>query len=92
MTRSPLDSDLLSVGDVARLSGYSTRTVYRAIWEGRLRAGRPCSRYRVVGSDYWAWLESRMVDVDPAPERLPIPKSPRQRGSLEALRAIEAAV
>lgn len=78
--------DGMTPQDVAARSGYSLKTVYRAIRSGRLRAYQPTSRYLITEADYWSWLHSgaRAEDV-PARE----PSEPAAPGSAEALRAIE---
>lgn len=48
---------LLRVDEVARLARVSTKTVYRAIKSGRLRAYRVGSQLRIPESAVWAWLE-----------------------------------
>src|SRR5690349_14947816 len=52
------DPDMLSVSDVARLTGYSRWTIVRAIRAGHLRGVRPPGRRKFVipAADLRAWL------------------------------------
>lgn len=57
---------LLTVADVADLTGLSESAVYRAIATGELCASRLRGRLRVLLSDLEKWIEtSRVRPVDP---------------------------
>lgn len=79
----------LTPADAARRSGFSEKTVYRAIRSGALAASRPTAHYRITEADYQGWVSTRLrlPDVSAAVE-LPEPVAP-ERGTLDALRAIE---
>jgi len=84
-------ADFLTVEEVAARSGYSEKTVYRAIDNGRLRASKPASRWRIDPEDYWRWMRSEPVRVVGAGQGSlirPAPAVMPERGSLEALRAL----
>ena len=50
------DTQLLTVAEVAAYARVSTRTVYRAIWAGKLRASRSGRQLRIHPDDVDAWL------------------------------------
>ena len=52
---------LLSPEDVAVRCGLSRKAVYRAIDRGELKASRLCSRLRIRGEDFKAWVEQNVV-------------------------------
>jgi excisionase family DNA binding protein len=58
-------SHLVSVADVASITGLSDTAVYRAIAAGELRAAKLRGRLRIRFADIDAWIESNAVR--PAP-------------------------
>ena len=88
--------DVLTPREVAYRAGFSYHAILRAIRRGDLRAFEPVpGHYRIELADYKRWLRTpaRRNDTEPTDAR---PRhrtaSPRasDRGSLTALRAIEA--
>lgn len=82
--------DRLTVRQVAVLSGYSEKTVYRAIEAGRLRATKPATHLRIERADYEEWMDSQPALVAHERVEMPSPVAPPERGSSGALRAIES--
>jgi excisionase family DNA binding protein len=76
----------LSIKEAAARSGFSTKTLYRAIAAGELRAKKVRSRWRIAVSDLEAWLLPRPVVGSPAPVHV---AASAETGSREALRLIE---
>ena len=81
---------LLSVSEVAELTGLSESVLYRAVAAGELRASKLRGRLRVRFVDLEVWIESNLVRPDP-PRRLrrttPRQQQPPQgRGLRELLR------
>ncbi len=57
---------LLTVADVADLTGLSESAIYRAVANGELRASRLRGRLRILFSDLEEWIETNRVrPVDP---------------------------
>lgn len=56
---------LLSVSELAELTGLSESVLYRAIAAGELRASKLRGRLRVRFVDLDAWIESNLVRPDP---------------------------
>ena len=57
---------LLTVADVADLTGLSESAIYRAVANGELSASRLRGRLRVLLSDLETWIEvNRVQPVDP---------------------------
>jgi len=84
------EDQFLFVADVARRSGFSRKTVYRAIESGALVASQPTSRYLVTEAEYQRWVSSGRHGQGPARRvELGEPAAPPIRGSLDELRAIE---
>ena len=79
----------LTPDDVARRSGLSLKTVYRAIHSGALVASQPTARYLITEADYQRWVSTRRSCPIPPGVELPAPATPAERGSLDELRAIE---
>jgi excisionase family DNA binding protein len=81
---------LFTVEQVATLCQVSVKTVYRAIWQGRLRACRlgEGAAYRVRFEDIVAWLDlsaSRTRSRDDTPRTAsPTTGRRRRRGTKEA--------
>ena len=70
---------LLTVADVADLTGLSESAIYRAVANGELSASRLRGRLRILFSDLETWIETNRVHpVDP-----PRPVS-RRTGALRA--------
>lgn len=77
--------ELLSVADVARITGLSETTIRAAIADGELAATRLRRRIRIAVDDVAAWIDENRVrpplaselilgDARPtAPPRLPVP-------------------
>jgi len=63
---------LLSVENVARLTGLSRRTVYRAVEAGELVAYRLRGRVLVSEDSYQAWLDTNRVQQRPRPRPDPV--------------------
>jgi excisionase family DNA binding protein len=79
----------IDIKEAAARSGFSTKTLYRAIAAGELRATKVRSRWRIAVSDLEAWLRLPLAGpawVGPVALRLP---APAEVGSLAALRLIE---
>jgi excisionase family DNA binding protein len=87
---TPAAAGLLDVRAVAAAFGVSSKTVYRAIGRGELRAARFGTTYRVAPQDAEQWRQANTVEVrqveahDAAADR-----RAGVRGSLARLRAIE---
>jgi hypothetical protein len=80
---------LMSVTDVATQSGFSTKTVLRALAAGELVGSKVRSRWVVWPEDFRAWIdggrrEARAVTNSPSGKAGEV-------GSVERLRAIERA-
>jgi excisionase family DNA binding protein len=78
---------LLSIREAAARSGFSTKTLYRAIAAGELRAKKVRSRWRIPVSDLEAWLHPGPVMGSREGVRV---AAPAETGSLAALRLIES--
>jgi excisionase family DNA binding protein len=76
----------LDIAGAARRSGFSTKTIYRAIAAGELRAAKVRSRWRIAATDLEIWLLPRPMVARPAVARVAVPP---ERGSRAALRDIE---
>ena len=90
MNRS--DRRLLTVSEVAEATRLSPNAVYRAIWDGELRASKLRGRVRVQLADLDAWIDSNLVTTRGAHEESPAPARPPGRngpgrGLLELLEA-----
>ena len=57
-----MSEQMMSVANVAMELGLSTKTIRRAIEDGRLRASKPCGRLVIRASDVDAWLEASRVE------------------------------
>lgn len=90
MTLEPheLELGLLTPRHVARLSGFSEKTVLRAIRAGELPASKVRNQYRIWPADYRAWIDGARVE-HPAtpPSRGP---TPTDTASASRLRQMEA--
>lgn len=84
-----LHSKLLTVEEVATRSGFGPKAVRKAIRRGELRAHNLCGRWRIREEDYDAWVDAATF-VPSALVEVGDPPAPRTRGSLAALRRIEA--
>lgn len=84
-----LHSTLLTVEDVARLSGFGPKAVRKAIARGELRGRKLCGRWRIREEDYEAWVEAAAFVPSAAAEVKDTPTPPAS-GSLAALKRIEA--
>jgi len=86
------DRSLLTVSQVAEATGLSPNAIYRAIWDGEIRASKLRGRLRVQLADLDAWIDSNLVTTRGAPEEPPAPARPLRRngpgrGLLELLEA-----
>jgi len=86
------DRRLLTVSEVAEATGLPPNAVYRAIWDGELRASKLRGRVRVQLADLDAWIDSNLVTTRGAHEESPAPARPPGRngpgrGLLELLEA-----
>lgn len=85
-----LSESLLTLGEAALKARLSTKTLVRAIARGELVAFKVGGRWRIREKDFVAWIErGRAVAVAVEPVMVG-PLTP-VRGSLSALRQIEAA-
>lgn len=73
------DRRLLTVSEVAEATGLSPNAVYRAIWDGDLRASKLRGRLRVQLADLDAWIDSNLVTTRGAHEEPPAPARPSGR-------------
>jgi excisionase family DNA binding protein len=73
---------LLTVRDVADVTGLSDRAIYHAVARGELRALRVCSRIRIPQEWFDEWLERAVVEPEPA---FVMPAAPLRPGSFKAL-------
>lgn len=85
-----MSEQMMSVADVATLLGLSTKTIRRAIDDGRLRASKPCGRLLIRASDVDAWLEASEVEpratrIGPSRERARARPATTQAGGLREL-------
>jgi excisionase family DNA binding protein len=64
------DLKLFTVDQAATLCKVSAKTVYRAIWQGRLRASRlgVGAAYRITLEDIQDWIEGSTVQPAPPPK------------------------
>ena len=86
------DRSLLTVSQVAEATSLSPNAIYRAIWNGELRASKLRGRLRVQRGDLDAWIDSNLVATRGTPEEPPTPARPPGRngpgrGLLELLEA-----
>jgi excisionase family DNA binding protein len=85
-TPSPAMADpqrvLLTVRDVAEVTGLSDKAIYHAVARGELRAIRVCSRIRIPQEWFDEWLDRAVVEPEPAFVMPPVPLRP---GSFKAL-------
>ena len=90
MTLNPLEAELrlLTVRTVARLSGFSQKTVLRAIRAGELTASKIRGEYRVWPTDYRAWINADRVESPRRPVALP-GRGLSEVGSAARLREME---
>jgi excisionase family DNA binding protein len=73
---------LLTVRDVAEVTGLSDRAIYHAVARGELRAIRVCSRIRIPQEWFDEWLDRAVVEPEPA---FVMPPEPVRPGSFKAL-------
>jgi excisionase family DNA binding protein len=72
----------LSIKEAAARSGFSTKTLYRAIATGELRAKKVRSRWRIAVHDLEAWLLVPTV-ARPAVVRVGTPPETGSRALIE---------
>lgn len=70
---------LLTVSEVAETTGLSPNAVYRAIWDGEIRASKLRGRLRVQLADLDAWIDSNLVLARSSNEEPPAPARPAGR-------------
>ena len=58
---------LLSVSDVAKLTGLSRKAVYRAIQDRELRAAKLRGRLLIRPTDFDAWFDANVIENSPLP-------------------------
>src|SRR3954466_11124175 len=73
---------LLTVRDVAEVTGLSDRAIYAAVARGELRAIRVCSRIRIPQEWFDEWRDGGVVEPEPA---FVMPPTPLRPGSFKAL-------
>ena len=79
----------LTVREAAVRSGFSPKTIYRAIRSGALEASRPTAHYRISAEGLERWLSSRInTDAKAASQRSVAPAR-LAVASLQRLREIE---
>ncbi len=76
------DRTLLTVSDVAETTGLSPNAVYRAIWDGELRASKLRGRLRIQPADFDAWIDSNLVTTRGVNNPPPAPARPLRRNGL----------
>lgn len=88
--RSLGEDGFMSPAQVASRCGLSSKTVYRAIWAGALRAHRPARKYLISEEAYQEWVTrpANLEDVREALHARLRPATP-ERGSAAELLAIE---
>lgn len=84
-----MPSALMSVADVASQSGFSTKTVLRALGAGELVGSKVRSRWVVWPEDFRAWIDGGRREARKATNSTG--GEAREVGSVERLRAIERA-
>ena len=83
------DRRLIPVGEVVEVTGLSANAIYRAIWDGELRASKRRGRLRVQLADLDAWVDSNRVTTRGANEEPPAPARPLgQNGPGRGLREL----
>jgi excisionase family DNA binding protein len=80
---------MLTVDEVARLSKLSSKTVWREIGRGNLRAHKLSGRWRIRTEDCQAWIDRAAYAPEQVDARSDVPATP-SCGSLAALRRIES--
>jgi excisionase family DNA binding protein len=71
---------LLTVAEVGRATGLSVNAVYRAIWNGELRASKLRGRLRIQDVDVDSWVDAGRLDIEPGRRRRrPRPRTPAAR-------------
>jgi excisionase family DNA binding protein len=80
---------LLTVAEVAQLTGLSVNAVYRAIWSGELEGSKLRGRIRIAARAVDAWVDRGRISTRP-PERPRTTRAPRRRptGSGRGLREL----
>lgn len=79
----------MSVADVASQSGFSAKTVLRALAAGELVGSKVRSRWVVWPEDFRAWIDAGRRETRARPNREN--NEAGEVGSVERLRAIERA-
>jgi excisionase family DNA binding protein len=70
---------LLTVSDVAGVTGLSPNAIYRAISDGQLRASKLRGRLRIELADLDAWIDSNLVTTRGSPKTPSAPARPLGR-------------
>jgi hypothetical protein len=84
-----MPSALMSVTDVASQSGFSTKTVLRALGAGELVGSKVRSRWVVWPEDFRAWIDGGRREAGPSVDSTN--GEAGEVGSVERLRGIERA-
>jgi excisionase family DNA binding protein len=71
---------LLTVAEVAQLTGLSLNAVYRAVWSGELQASKLRGRIRIPAGAVESWVEASRISTGPAART----RSTRVRGPRQA--------
>ena len=80
----------MTSAECAQRSGFSVKTVYRAIHSGALEASQPTAHYRIRKDAFERWVSSRRKAPGSANDApVVVPVAPPERGSSDELRAIE---
>lgn len=79
----------LTTDQAAKQSGFSLKTVYRAIHDGELLASKVRSRWLIAPEDLATWLRPTSQCLPDGQRVTLMPAAPAERGSLASLRAIE---
>jgi PTS system nitrogen regulatory IIA component len=80
--------ELLTIEEVARFARLSSKTVWREIGRGNLRAHKLSGRWRIRIEDCQAWIDRAAYAPERVDARSHVPATPAC-GSLAALRGIE---
>jgi excisionase family DNA binding protein len=86
VTKLPVMAAWVDIGEASARSGFSRKTIYRAIAANELRAKKVRSRWRIAVHDLEAWLLPRPTVARSAVVRA---AAPPETGSRAALRLIE---
>jgi excisionase family DNA binding protein len=78
----------LNPEQAATLSGFSTKTIYRALWSGELTASKRRRRWRIRTDALETWIDGETTPDVPAKARTRTrPRTSARAGSLGAMLA-----